>query len=199
MNYYFTDSGNYLSVFDINTKGAPYHILLRRAIDSTDIVEAQRNLLRSPLAFAINVMLANGHGKSIGYELTAGGVDFYLEKQGYLLHTNHILSDKLKVREVNKNLFPDSETQYTIANSFLNSLEDVQIEDIIQLFTTHVDSEYNICHHLEDINYKYGISTLFTVIMELKEMRMYLSLGTPCNSEFFELDLNRVFNERQEK
>ncbi|MHB8170250.1 MAG: carcinine hydrolase/isopenicillin-N N-acyltransferase family protein [Thermincolia bacterium] len=108
-------------------------------------------------------------------------------------------SDKLKIREVNKNLFPDSETRYKIANSFLNSLEDVQIEDIIQLFTTHVDSEYNICHHLEDINYKYGIATLFTVIMELKEMKMYLSLGTPCDSEFFELDLNRVFNERQEK
>lgn len=191
---------NYLSVFDINPKGVPYHILLRRALDSTNIVEAQRNLLRSPLAFAINVMLADGDGKSIGYELTAGGVDFYLEKPGYLVHTNHILSDKLMVREVNKHLFPDSETRYRIADAFLHSSEAVQIEDIIRLFSTHVDSEYNICHHLEeDHNYKYGIATLFTVIMELTEMRMYLSLGTPCDSEFYELDLNRIFNGHQEE
>lgn len=82
---------NYLPVLESNQYGAPYHVLLRRALESYDIEDLQRNIIRSPIAFAIHILVADQVGEIYSYELTANGIDFTKQTNKNFIHTNHIL------------------------------------------------------------------------------------------------------------
>lgn len=179
---------NFLYAYEINTNGAPYHVLLKRSLDSKNVFEAQRNLVKSPIAFAVNIMLADINNSMLGMELTSRGIDYYKDENGYLLHTNHFISDLLKQRG-NLITLPESKDRYNTAQAFLENKSDIELKDIINLFTTHVDTKFNICKHIEENN----VPTLFTVIFELTEMQMYLSVGHPCENAFINYDLNMIF------
>lgn len=179
---------NFLYAHEINTEGAPYHVLLKRALDSRNVFDAQRKLSKSPIAFAVNVMLADINNSILGMELTSRGIDYYRDEKGYILHTNHFVSDLLKQRG-NSITLPESMERYNTAQSFIENMSDFELNDVIDLFTTHVDTKFNICRHFGENS----IPTLYTVIFELTEMQMYLSVGHPCENAFINYDLNQIF------
>ncbi len=185
---------NYISVLDTNTKGSLYHVLLRRALESDDIIELQRNLVRSPIAFAIHIMATNHQGMLISNELTSAGIDFRIIQDKFILHTNHILSDKLKIHNVVNEMYQDSEMRYSMAQKCLEELiksEDIDVEDIYDIFRKHSDDKGNICKHA-DLKDEFSISTLFTLIYQVTPLgnnKLYMSVGKPCESELFEIDI----------
>lgn len=183
---------NYLNNFEINQNGTPYNILLRRVLDSKNFYDAQRNIMRSPIAFGLNIFIADNKGSGINYELTANGIDFFYPEDGLLLHTNHYLSSKLSTRTFNKKMYPSSRNRFDTAKNLL-SRTGMEIEDIIKMVSFHdkANSENNICRHENED--EYHIETLFTMIVELSKMELYLCFNTPCNHSFYKIALEKVF------
>lgn len=195
-NYGVANLLNYLNNYEINEKGALYNVLLRRVLDSRDFYEAQRNIIRSPIAFGLNLLLTDIQGKSIDYELTANGIDFFNPKNGKLLHTNHYLSDKLSLRTFFKEADQESRLRYETAERFFDKRKgNLTIEDLMDLAAFHgkAEGEGDICRH-ENTD-EYGMETIFALIMELKSKRMYLCVGTPCDHPFYEIELQELFHE----
>lgn len=183
---------NYLNNFEINQKGTPYNILLRRVLDSQSAYDAQRNIMRSPIAFGLNIFIADRKGFGINYELAANGIDFFNPENGLLIHTNHHLSNKLSIRTFNKKMYPSSKNRYDTAKKMLDKPQ-VKIEDIINLVSFHdkENSSNNICRHQKDD--EYNMETIFTMIMELNKMELYLCFNTPCKNNFYRIALEKVF------
>lgn len=181
---------NYLPISDFNVQGTPYHILLRRALDSQTMLEAQCNVIRSPIAFALNIMIGDSNGKAIDMELTAKGIDLHYPERDLLVHTNHLLSQRLMVREV-KALYLQSNMRLKTVFEQLYSNYSIELSHVKQLFTNHKHKTFEICKHAINKN---DACTVFTVIFELHEQKFYLSYGLPCQNEFISYDLKELFS-----
>lgn len=191
-NYGVASMLNYLNNFEINRSGTPYSILLRRVLDSEGFYQAQRNIMRSPIAFGLNMTIGSRKGSGIDYELTAKGIDFFYPENGLLIHTNHYISEKLSVRTFNKRMYPSSKERYDTAKKLL--LKDkIAIKDLMHVMAYHdmQNINNNICKHSETD--EYGMETIFTIIIELTEMVLYFCTGTPCKSNFYKINLTEVF------
>jgi len=181
---------NYLPVREINTHGTPYHILLRRVLESHSMSDAQCHVIRSPIAFALNVIIADSKGQAIDMELTAKGTDLRYPINNQLVHTNHLLSRRLQVREV-KALHLQSVMRLKTANEVLHSNNKIELNHIKQLFSEHKQKPFEICKHAKNKN---DACTVYTIIMEQKEQKLYLSYGLPCQNDFITYDLKELFN-----
>jgi isopenicillin-N N-acyltransferase like protein len=184
---------NYLNNFEINRSGTPYNILLRRALDSRSYTDAQRNIMRSPIAFGLNMFIADRSGAGIDYELAANGMDFFYPQEGMLVHTNHHISQTLSTRTFNKKMYPGSVNRYDTARRLLGR-SGLGMKDLMGLVSYHDDNDAHnsICRHeLED---EYQIETIFTMIIELTRMELYLCFNPPCSNPFYKISLSNVFN-----
>ncbi len=182
---------NYLNNYEINRNGAPYNILLRRVLNSESFIDAQRNIIRSPIAFGLNIFIADSKGSGINYELAANGIDFFHPENGILVHSNHHLSNKLSLRTFNKKMYPNSQNRYDVAKKILSE-KGIELSDLISLVSYH-DEENNdsICRHEKDD--EQNVETIFTMIIELTQMVLYLCFDTPCNNNFYKIELQKVF------
>ena len=193
-NYGIANLLNYLNNYDVNPHGTIYNVLLRRMLGSKSIYEAQRNLLRSPIAFGLNVLLADTNGYMIDYELTAQGTDFFFPNDDYLLHTNHYLSDKLSLRRFYKDAQQESVTRYETAEHFLYMRKgSITVDDLMQLAAYHsCDQLYtSICRH--GFTDAFGMETIFTIIMDLTYKKMYICIGIACKHQFYEIPFELLF------
>jgi isopenicillin-N N-acyltransferase-like protein len=180
---------NYLPINEFNAQGTPYHLLLRRVLDSQSISDAQSNVICSPIAFALNIIMANSNGQAIDMELTAKGTDLHFPENNLLAHTNHLLSRRLRVREV-KVLHLQSVMRLKTVYEELYSNNKIELNHIKRLFTNHKQKTFEICKHAKN---KDDACTVYTIIFELKEQKLYLSYGLPCQSEFISYDLELLF------
>ncbi|BCJ94157.1 peptidase C45 [Anaerocolumna cellulosilytica] len=181
---------NFLPINELNVDGVPYHLLLRRVLESKTVLDAQCNVIRSPIAFALNIIVADSSDEVIDIELTAKGIDLHFPENDRLVHTNHLLSRRLKVRE-GKSTFESSVMRLETAIETLDEAEIIGIDHIKQLYSVHKKKAHEICSHLVgDIR----SCTLFTVIFEQMEQELYISFGLPCENEFVKYDLKQLFN-----
>ena len=178
----------------MNPHGALYNVLLRRTLGSKSIHEAQRNLLRSPIAFGLNVLLADTNGYIIDYELTAKGIDFFFPNDDCLLHTNHYLSDKLSLRRFYKEAQQESVARYETAKFLLYMRKGaITINDLMQLAAYHSCDQLhtNICRH--SLTDSFGMETIFTIVMDLTYKKMYICIGIACEHQFYEIPFEVLF------
>lgn len=181
---------NYLPINEFNAQGTPYHLLLRRVLDSQSMLDAQCNVICSPTAFALNILMADSNGQAIDMELTAKGTDLFYPENNLLAHTNHLLSRRLRVREV-KALYLQSVMRLKTVYEELYPNNKIELNHIKELFTKHKKKTFEICKHATN---KDDACTVYTIIFELKEQKLYLSYGLPCQNDFITYNLKQLFN-----
>ena len=182
---------NYLHNIDGNASGTPYNILLHRIIDSEDFVDAQRNIMRSPIAYGLNTFIADRFGSVVDYELTPNGIDFFHPQDDLLIHTNHYISEKLLIRTYRKDILKNSYARYQTASEVLGCGLLSHI-DILSFFSQHdtVVPERSICRH-SDIEIE--TRTLFCILVDLTEFSFYYCIGNPCQHSFQRVNLMQLF------
>ncbi|XBX10025.1 C45 family autoproteolytic acyltransferase/hydrolase [Enterocloster clostridioformis] len=185
---------NSLPINELNAHGIPYHLLLRRILDSQTASDAQCNVLRSPIACALNVIIADTSGAAVDMELTAKGTDLQYPLNGLLIHTNHLLSQRLRVRE-NKAMHINSVTRLETAYEVLESNYQIELKHIKELFSEHKQKMFEICKHATNT---YDACTIFTIIFELKEQKFYFAYGLPCQCAFTAYSISKLFNKNDE-
>lgn len=177
---------NYISVMENSYAGASYHVLLRRALESNGYYEVQRELCRAPISFAIHIMSCDQSKHLTSYEVTSTGIDFKTINEKYILHTNHIISDKLKCKKIMDKQYLESEKRYKMLDKHLMKISNsdgVTLSDIYESLKLH-DNDNSICKHfLTEDEYEFG--TIFSFVVEYSEeghFNAYLSLGESCKN-----------------
>ncbi|MDF2511928.1 MAG: hypothetical protein K0S04_1794 [Herbinix sp.] len=182
---------NYLNNYYIRRDGASYHCLLRRALWSDSIEDAQRNILRSPAAYGLNLLLASEDGMCMDYELTARGADFYVlgDREDAYVHTNHYRSDRLKTRIINQNIWKESKGRYDAAKTYFREHQE-DPKRMKHCFMQHQENT-PVCRHADEQN---SAQTLYAVRFDLKERVLSFQHGLPCQSREYQISFDRLFN-----
>jgi isopenicillin-N N-acyltransferase-like protein len=165
--------------------GVPRVVFSRAVLNSRSIGEAIRACVPKLRAGGYNYVLADPNGELYSVETSATTHDILYGEDGWIAHTNHYLS--LKMREIEQpGTYSSSTARYNRARRLLKEqLGEVTVESLQTLLRDHVNFPDSICLH-EDLNdppADRGM-TLVSLVMDLTERVMLAAPNPPCESTY---------------
>jgi len=176
-------TGNQLDNNDIRP-GVPRLLVVRAILASAHLSEAMDHCLLQQRASSYNNVLADTSGEVYSMEGSATDCEpIYIEKD-ILAHTNHYVSPGMLHFEADRNSIGNSILRYNRAMRLLRENHGQLTPELFQkLLSDHAGYPTSICKH--------GIETVtvFSIIIQLENLRAWIGLGRACETEYVEYKL----------
>jgi isopenicillin-N N-acyltransferase like protein len=101
-------------------------------------------------------------------------------------HTNHYLDETLAVRG---DISEGSKARLARLEDLLADRPPETPEDAMEILRDHGSSPQAICVHPDPAEGAEGTAVLFSMVCHLETLRMWVSLGNPCEAAYEEIDL----------
>lgn len=166
--------------------GVPLHIILRGILNSRKISDAVECINWLPNACAANFMIGSSCGEILDIEKTPWDFDGIYPKDGVMAHANHFLTERLRAQDTSRLMAPDSLLRYGVADKLLCQHKGNIDENIIKtILSDHRDYPDSICAHEDPLDRPcYRMCTVFSVVMNLTNLKMELLKGKPCEGKY---------------
>ena len=156
-------------------------LLVRKILAATRIGEAIDAAILKNRASNYNQVISNSHGEIYSIEGSATDYEALYATDGYLVHTNHYVSPRMKKFEFDSNLISGSLVRYNRGMRLLkNNRGKICVEKLKEFLSDHVNHPYGICRHGK------RIKTTFSIIINLNTLTMWLAKGNPCEVKYNE-------------
>ncbi len=167
--------------------GLPIHLILRQMLGFSDPGRAIRAALAPPRGGAANILLAHRGGEILDLELTAVASDYVYGDAGWLVHTNHFESPRLRDGDTGLALSSSSLIRAARARRLLSNaaIEDgVTLDAVYTILSDHTYAPSSICRHSDPSEPMLEQSqTRASIVMELGAGRLWVTCGQPCQTE----------------
>ncbi len=136
-------------------------------------------------------MIANLSGDIVYVESTWNDFNIIYPERGFLVHTNHFVTERFQSADIMGGVSPDSYTRLGRLNTLMTSRHgELSVDVMKELYQEHNDYPDSLCRH-EDKKLpeadQGATSTVF--ISDLKNQKLYVTLGQACENEFIEYKL----------
>jgi isopenicillin-N N-acyltransferase-like protein len=172
--------------------GLPVHIAARLVLSECQTLPQALGLLMRESFTASSCFNLASDGMVTAVEVSPGGsVPLRPDDKGYSVHTNHFLEPPAQGADSYLVAWPDSLVRlWDVCGSLSRRATPVGIDDLGELFRSHTGGILGVCGH-DEANPEYGDrqGTLASIIMDLTTLRLFVSDGTPCTSEYEEYAL----------
>ncbi|MEG7530311.1 MAG: C45 family peptidase [Hungatella sp.] len=175
-------------------KGLPLHIAMRGILDCESIAEAITAATRMNLGCCANFMIGHKNGECVDIEIENEEFDVLYPQDGIIVHTNHFISNRLPLaprRDTTKQKFPDTFVRLGRADKLLRQKKNgISETDIMNVLSDHVEYPSGICRH-DDLKMPVGlrIGTVFSMVVNLTQEKIYFCKGNPCERKYEEYTL----------
>ena len=164
--------------------GVPHYFLVRELFSCQSMGEGLAMLKRRPRALPANLMVATPDAVA-DIELTNDSLQVLpTDRDGFVAHSNHCVHPDLAA--INRT-FPeliDSYARKRRVNALATVQADQGVDGIKSMLSDHQGFPRSICRHSND-DPKHGHwKTVFSVVIEALEGRMWISRGNPCETAF---------------
>ena len=174
------------SVYPTDGRVGVPRILCSRAVLSTRTIgQAIRSCVPKLRAGGYNYLLADSHGELYSVETSATTHEILYGDDGWLAHTNHYLSPKMRSLE-EPGTYAGSHVRLNRARRLLRAqLGRVTVEDLQSILRDHVNYPNSVCTHQDpdDMPYEQDM-TIASLVMDLTEQVMWAAPGPPCENEY---------------
>jgi len=164
----------------------PIFVLIRKALQAMSLSEAMEVITKNPMDAPHNFKLASQQGGAFDVESLYEDLDIIAPTGPFLVHTNHILSRRLLIKDALLPELPNSAVRLWRARQLLAQMSgrSLGVQEMKTVLSDHFDLPNAICRHPRI--QKDGLEgvTKCAVIMELENGRMHVSQGNPCEAPF---------------
>jgi isopenicillin-N N-acyltransferase-like protein len=132
-----------------------------------------------------NYLLADSHGELYNVETSATSHDILYGDGGWLAHTNHYLSPRMRALEA-PGTYAGSHVRLNRARRLLGTqLGEVTVEGLQSILRDHVNYPNSICGHqnLDDPPHEREM-TIVSLVMDLSDRVVWAAPGPPCEGEY---------------
>jgi isopenicillin-N N-acyltransferase-like protein len=176
--------------------GVPRILCSRAVLQARTITDAVRACVPKLRAGGYGYLMADAHGELYCVETSATTHDVLYGEEGWLVHTNHYTSKRMK----------DFEEPGTYANSHVRlnrakrlcrtQLGRVTVQSLQTVLRDHVSRPDSICTHEDPRDPPHEREqTLVSLIMDLTERVMWAAPGPPCEAEYLPYALDGALDQ----
>jgi len=165
--------------------GIPRLVVARAVLSSRRISGAIGRTLISRRAAGYNHLLLHESGEMYSVEVSAKRFDILHGTDGYMVHTNHYLSQTMKEIEKDPEELISSRVRYFRANRLLRENSTHTIETLQAIQKDHVNLPNSICNHnIAGIDPMDRESTISALVIDLTAREMRIAWGNPCQNGY---------------
>jgi isopenicillin-N N-acyltransferase-like protein len=183
---------NFISAIDVQFGRIPT-LIIRKVLQSERIGDAIDTVISGKRACGANYIIGDGGGNIFCIETSSGSYDILPSTHGIVGHANHYRSSLMRTYQIDRpGLIGDSILRDCRINQLLEekkkNLDHTQLMEILR---DHANFPSSICFHgrRKEAYSDSEISTVFSMIQELKTRTLYISTGTPCKGEYLRFSL----------
>lgn len=166
--------------------GLPRYALMQELLERCDSVPSAVDYLRNAVHMgAGTLVLADAEGGMAACESAYLHCDIEVKTKGWVLRTNHFLSDDLKELWLDTN--PEkqrgnSEARYAFVKEALEaSFEKIDVAWVQALLSTHEQDLRCLCHHPDEASNK---ATILSSVFLPATKQVWLADGIPCKTNW---------------
>src|SRR5579883_2683585 len=171
--------------------GLPHYPVKRALLEQTSLAGCQEVYARARVCSSANQVLVD-RDQVADIELVPDGPEFLAPRTwdgDYVVHTNHFLSERLAPDEQYLPRLPDSLPRYRRMEALIRERYGrLTLSDLQAFFADHDGSPRSICRHAE-AGTGHAMKSIYSVIGEPDRGRLHVSVGNPCESEYFTYEL----------
>lgn len=171
--------------------GLPHYPVKRALLQQTDLAGCLRVFDRAPVGSCANNLLVDRQNLA-DVEATPDGyvVSQPDQRSGdYLVHTNHFRCASLATDEQLLPRIPDSTVRCDRMDALIRErIGRLALADLKGFFADHQGYPQSICRHLDTTGHG-SMKSIYSVIAEPDRGRLHVSVGNPCESEYFTYEL----------
>ncbi|WP_309130461.1 C45 family peptidase [Brevibacterium sp.] len=175
----------------------PMHLAIRGVVDQPRMSLAHRKLLPTARSSSANVLLADGGGEAIDFELVPDDFGVIYPKNHLIVHANHFETE-VPVRDLKRSTFALTLLRSPRLRRLLEAKAidaSVTTHDIATALRDGYSSPDALCRYPDpDLPEYEQLATIFSVIMDLDAREFWIA-GFPVDrSPYFEWNLDTVFD-----
>jgi isopenicillin-N N-acyltransferase-like protein len=178
-------TGNHLTPTDIRV-GVPLGFTVRKVLSAESIGKAIEYALPLERASSYNQVVADSNGEIYSLEGSATDFEPIYAVDGYIVHTNHYVTEKMKKYEQNVHKVFHSIVRYNRAFRLLKKeMGNLTVDYFKKILSDHVSYPYSICRHKSKEGSIMGeVETIYSMIIDLSHLTLWLCRGNPCEGEY---------------
>ena len=165
--------------------GVPRILCSRAVLNAHTIGEAIRECVPKLRAGGYSYLLADPNGELYCVETSATTHDILYGEEGWLVHTNHYVSSKMRALE-QPGTYAGSHVSFNRARRLLREeLGQISVESLQAVLRDHVNFPNSICLHPDPTEPEPERGqTLVSLVMDLTERVMWAAPGPPCEGDY---------------
>ncbi|HJX04640.1 MAG TPA: C45 family peptidase [Thermoplasmata archaeon] len=185
-------TGNALDPNDVRL-GIPKIFPVRKVLEAKRIGEAIAWAMPPNRASSYNNICCDKNGEVYSLEGSATDCAWLYADDGYLVHTNHYTSDRMRRFEANPDSNACSIFRYNRARRLVqDQLGSVTVESLKCILRDHVNRPCSICRHPDPGRHPLDVSeTIFSVIYDLSSLEAHVLRGKPCSGTYTKYSLQK--------
>jgi len=165
--------------------GTPRTVVSRAVLASKTPDEAIRHMLSAQRAAGYNHLLIHESGELYSVEVSARRFGILYGENGYIVHTNHYLSENMQQVEREPEDLVASRVRYYRALRLIKRVEQHSIKTLQTIQRDHVNFSNSICNHSIDASNPLDREkTVNAMVIDLTAREMHIAWGNPCENPY---------------
>lgn len=171
--------------------GIPRLVVARAVLASRRLSGAIGRTLISHRAAGYNHLLVHDSGEIYSVEVSSRKFEILHGTDGYMVHTNHYLSQTMKEIESEPEELISSRVRYFRANRLLRQNSAHSIKSMQAIQKDHVNLPNSICNHnIDGVDPLDRENTVSAMVIDLTSREMHIAWGNPCQNAYHTYHLN---------
>ncbi len=185
-------TGNAVDSNDVRI-GIPKVFSARKVLEAKRIGEAMEYAMPAERASSFNNIVSDKKGEIYSLEGSATDCAWLYAIDGYLVHTNHYLSQKMEKFEADPSSNTCSIFRYNRALRLVeDQLGEVTVDSLKSILSDHANKPGSICRHADPGRHPLDVSeTIFSIIYDLTNLDVHVLKGKPCSNSYVKLSLKK--------
>jgi isopenicillin-N N-acyltransferase like protein len=165
--------------------GTPRTVVSRAVLASKTPDEAIRHMLSAQRAAGYNHLLVHESGELYSVEVSARRSGFLYGDDGFIVHTNHYLSENMQQVEREPEDLVASRIRYFRALRLVKRESQHTIKTLQAIQRDHVNFSNSICNHSIDASNPLDREkTVNAMVIDLTAREMHIAWGNPCENPY---------------
>ncbi len=165
--------------------GTPRTVVSRAVLASKTPDEAIRHMLSAQRAAGYNHLLVHESGELYSVEVSAWRFGILYGDDGYIVHTNHYLSENMQQVEREPEDLVASRVRYFRALRLIKREDQHTIKTLQSIQRDHVNFSNSICNHSIDASNPLDREkTVNAMVIDLTAREMHIAWGNPCENPY---------------